>query len=119
MELWIITGVLFGISAILMIYSFFKKEEKDRTYKELEDVSLNLVQIIYGLNKRIQNLENELKIEKPEETFPDRVTNITQTHILTLFTQGFSAKEISEHLHVSETSVQHTIDAYISEGIHS
>ncbi|MFC6464446.1 helix-turn-helix domain-containing protein [Marinilactibacillus sp. GCM10026970] len=117
MELWIIIGILFGISAILLVVSFLKKEEKDRTYKELEDVSLNLVQIIYGLNKRVKTLEKELKIENPEQTFPDRVTNMTQTHILTLFTQGLSAKEISEHLHVSEASVQHTIDAYIADGI--
>lgn len=115
MELWIIIGILFGISAILMALSFLKKEEKDHTYKELEDVSLNLVQIIYGLNKRVKNLESELKVENPEMTFPDRVTDMTQTHILTLFTQGLSAQEISEHLHVSEASVQHTIDAYISE----
>ncbi|WP_208560128.1 helix-turn-helix domain-containing protein [Marinilactibacillus kalidii] len=117
MELWIIIGILFGVSAILMVVSYLKKEERDQTYKELEDVSLNLVQIIYGLNKRVQHLEEELKMEKPEQTFPDRVTNMTQTHILTLFTQGVSAKEISEHLHVSEASVQHTIDAYIADGI--
>ncbi|WP_080146532.1 helix-turn-helix domain-containing protein [Marinilactibacillus piezotolerans] len=118
MDLWLIAAILFGISAVLMAFSFMKKEEHDGTYKELEDVSLNLVQMIYGLNKRIQSLESQLEVQNPETAFPDRVTNITQGHILTLFTQGLSAKEISEHLHISEASVQHTIDTYISEGIH-
>jgi ATP/maltotriose-dependent transcriptional regulator MalT len=117
MDLWILAAALFGISAALLIYSFVKKDEEENTTEELEEVSLDILEHISQLKHRVVSLETKLDVEPNEAPLSDRVTDITQKHILTLFTRGASAEEISDTLRISEVSVQHIIDTYISEGI--
>lgn len=118
MDLWIIAVALFAVSAVLLIVAYFKKEDKENLTEELEDMSLELFQQNYDLKQRIASLEEKLDIVPNERPMSDRVTDLTQKYILTLFTDGISAEVISQQLHVSEASVQHIIDNYISEGIH-
>lgn len=117
MDLWIVAAILFGLSACLLIFSFFKQEEGEKSNEQLEEVSLDLFERIYYLKQRVSFLESKLEVVPKESPYSDRITDLTQKHILTLFTRGASAEEISEQLHVSEVSVQHIIDNYISEGI--
>lgn len=117
MNLWIVTAILFGISAVLLVVSFIKKDPEENTTEELEEVSLDLLENIHYLKNRVATLEDKLEVVPAEGPLTDRITDITQKHILTLFTRGMSSEEISDKLRVSEVSVQHIIDTYISEGI--
>lgn len=117
MDLWIVAIALFGLSALLLIVSFFKKEEDTNSNEEVEDVSLDIYEHIYYLKRRVATLENQLEVIPTEGPYSERITSLTEKHILTLFTRGESAESISERLRISEPSVQHIIDTYISEGI--
>lgn len=117
MDLWIVAILLFLISAGLLIFSFTKSNPESDEDKHLEEVSLDILENIYFLKKRVSTLEDKLEVVPNEGQLSDRVTDITQKHILTLFTRGLSAEKISDQLRISEVSVQHIIDTYISEGI--
>lgn len=117
MEIWMIAGVLLVIALVLFVYSLIKKEERDLAYKELEEFSLTMSKTVYDLNERVYSLENELSITSPVSDLHNQVTTLTKDNIITLFTKGISADVISKQLGIAETSVQHTIDTYISEGI--
>lgn len=117
MDLWIIASILFAISAGLLIFSFMKSDTETNGNKNLEEVSLDILEHIYSLKRRVVTLEDKLEVVPNEGQYSDRVTDITQKHILTLFTRGMSVEEISDQLRITEVSVQHIIDNYISEGI--
>lgn len=117
MEIWMIAGILFVIALVLFVYSLIKKEDKDLTYKELEEFSITVTHTVYNLNERVAELENELKVVAKQPELSNQVTTLAKDNIVTLFQKGLKTETISRQLGIAETSVQHTIDTYISEGI--
>lgn len=117
MELWMAAGILLGLAALVFLYSFTQKQEKEQAYKELEDFSLSVTKTVYDLNERVKLLENELEIDKQIHSFPKQVTELNKDNIITLFTKGYSTEIISEQLSIASTSVQEVIDSYVEEGI--
>lgn len=119
MEIWMIAGVLFIISAALFGYSFIKKEEKDAAYRELETFSLAVTKTVYDLNERIHTLESQLSVTLEEEEKSSMMTRLMTDNTITLFTKGVATKEIAKQLDLSQNSVQEVINDYITDGIQS
>lgn len=53
MDLWIIVIILLVIAVALIGWSFYKKDNGEAIKEEFEELSLQLLQDIYGLKNRI------------------------------------------------------------------
>ena len=117
MELGMIAAILFGSAALVYLYSFTQKEEKEQAYIELEEFSLAVTQSVFELNERVKTLESEHEIDAEVKTLQKQVTQLNKDNIITLFTKGFTTETISGQLGIASTSVQEIVDAYVEEGI--
>ncbi|MDZ7835859.1 MAG: hypothetical protein U5K84_11585 [Alkalibacterium sp.] len=88
MELGMIAAILFGSAALVYLYSFTQKEEKEQAYIELEEFSLAVTQSVFELNERVKTLESEHEIDAEVKTLQKQVTQLNKDNIITLFTKG-------------------------------
>lgn len=96
---------LVAVAILLLIFSFFKKDCVTDIEKNLEDLSLQHIQDMYILNKKIKILEEELLLQDTE-LLPNssttisssnsglKVNEILQSQVLSLYQQGLSIEEI-------------------------
>jgi len=118
MDGWFVVLLLFAIAVALWVASYFVKEPEDQLQEEFEEVSLNLLQDIHVLKKRLETMEQEMDIEVQEDpTRNGRVMEITKRHVLTLYTKGTAVGEIVEQINLPEAAVQDIIDDYITESL--
>lgn len=117
MNEWIIPILLAGIGAALWIASYFAKNPENDVQEEFEELSLDLLQDMHGLKKRVEFMEQEMKIESSVSSRTGRVMDITKRHVLTLYTKGVDINEITEQMKISDSAVQDIIDEYITEGL--
>ncbi|WP_052343514.1 hypothetical protein [Bacillus massiliigorillae] len=103
MEIIIIS--LVAVSLLLIVFSFFKKDRLTDLEKNVEDLSLQHIQDIYILKKKIKILEEELLIQDTElfsstnsnmhsSDNSIKVNEILQSQVLSLYQQGLSVEEI-------------------------
>ncbi|WP_062197565.1 hypothetical protein [Massilibacterium senegalense] len=52
--------LLFIVAIVLLVLSFFKKEDLSEIHNEIDNVSIQTFQEIYQLKKRVKTLENEV-----------------------------------------------------------
>ena len=114
---WTIVFILFAIAAVLWILSYFVKDPEHAMQEEFEELSLDLLQDMHILNKRLETMEQELKIDFVEKVRTGRIMDITKKHVLTLYTKGINIDEIVEQIKLPKAAVQDIIDDYITEGL--
>ncbi len=96
---------LVAVSLLLIVFSFFKKDRLTDLEKNVEDLSLQHIQDIYILKKKIKILEEELLIQDTElfsstnsnmhsSDNSIKVNEILQSQVLSLYQQGLSVEEI-------------------------
>jgi len=114
---WTIVILLAAIAAVLWIASYFVKDPENKIQEEFEELSLDLLQDMHAMKKRIEMMEQEMDIEPAVYSRTGRVMDITKRHVLTLYTKGTSIDEIVDQIKVPEAAVQDIIDDYIAEGL--
>lgn len=97
MELVIIA--LLGVSALLFILSFFTKDRYKQVEKQQENISIQFMQEIYQLKKKVNVLEEEYMLEDGRDS---STTNVKETSkkmsrddVLAMYEEGYSVDEIA------------------------
>ncbi|GIN38508.1 MULTISPECIES: hypothetical protein [Heyndrickxia] len=113
--------LLLILSIILFIVSFFQKDQSSNVKKELDDLSMNLYQETYQMNKRIKVLEEELLVDdqlmKKELSKSDKpiVNEILRNQVIALFKQGLSVEQISKQSALAQAEVKNVIANFLNQ----
>lgn len=112
MEIVII--VLFSLSTLFFILSFFKKDRTKELQEELEHFTMTTMQEIYQLKKKIQILEEELLANANNEFFTEQRSSKQElfNEVISYYNQGYSVDEIAQFTSLSENEVIGIISSY-------
>jgi hypothetical protein len=118
--------VLIGVSLLLLILSFFLRDPIKDLREEIDQLSIQQVQEMYKIKKKLKVLEEELMIGeenfafKPssaiKESKSDQVENIQPIHAIiknqvwTLAASGVPVDQIANQSSLSITQVQQIIN---------
>ena len=114
MDLLIIVIILLVIDIALIGWSFYKKDNGEKIKEEFEELSLQLLQDIYQLKKRVAVLEEELNIHSEETATSAKIHDVLKKHVITLYTQGVAIEDIANQTRLSEATIKVVIDDYIN-----
>ncbi|SDY53912.1 hypothetical protein SAMN05421736_102213 [Evansella caseinilytica] len=95
MQLTII--ILFVAAIFLLVLSFFQKDRAKDIEKQVENVSIQLMQEMYQLKKKVSLLEEEALVAPSLDTktaFTEK--KLTRDDVLTMHEDGYSVSEIAE-----------------------
>lgn len=94
---WVIIS-LFILSAILLLLSFSQKNPHQEIEQQLENMSIQLMQEIYYLKKKVKILEEEYMIDETS-IYADSPVNayqsITRDDVLSMHEEGHSVEDIA------------------------
>lgn len=112
MELWPVVIVFLAIAIILLLISFFVKEDESPLLNEVADFTMQITEELHQLRTKVTQLEKSIQETGQEEKeLPIKKINaVTKKHVLTLHQQGKTYDEIAEQLELPETTVQLLID---------
>lgn len=102
---WIIIGLL-SLSVLLFILSFLQKDPYKELEKQIEMNSVQSMQEIYYLKKRIEYLETAAS-EKSEEIQKP----VTRDDILVMLEDGSSMKDIAEISELEIKEIENLLDS--------
>lgn len=115
MDLWVIVIILLVAAIALIVWSFYKQDNGEKVQEEFEELSLQWLQEMNHLKKRIAVLEDELTISSEELPKTEKVHEVVKNNIITLYTQGVATEDISQQTRISEPIVKAVIDDYVLE----
>lgn len=109
--------VLLSLAVLLYILSFFQPDRTSALEKEVEQLSMKLIQENYLLKKRVKILEEELLPADINETFPmkenfTKPNEILKNQVLALYNQGVNLGQISKQSSLPINMVQEIIHSY-------
>ncbi|BCB04823.1 helix-turn-helix domain-containing protein [Bacillus sp. KH172YL63] len=112
MELLFIGLVSFSI--LLLLISFFQKDRYREIEKEIEELSMNVLQENYQLKKRLRVLEEELMMDgdapvKKRTSVRNPIHEVVKNQVLALHQQGISIDQIAKQSALSKSEVQQLI----------
>jgi len=117
------------ISALLLVFSFFKKDRITELEKNLEELSIKHIQDLYQLKKKISILEEELLIQETrsapiakekvtkDNNNPNKISDILKNQVLSLYQQGLSIEEIAQRSTLSQGEIFTLLQNIKSRGI--
>ncbi|KRG14964.1 hypothetical protein [Lederbergia galactosidilytica] len=111
--------ILFSLSILLLLISLFQPDRTKGLEKELEQVSMKLLQENYLLKKRVKVLEEELLVTDLSESLPlkepiNKPNEILKNQVIALYHQGLDLGQISRQSSLSIDKVQQIIASYES-----
>ncbi|MFC4738119.1 hypothetical protein ACFO4L_16210 [Bacillus daqingensis] len=92
--MWILIGV-FSLSALFFAVAFFKKDPYKQLDRQLEQQSIQMMQEVYLLKKKIEQLE--ARLDGPD---------VSRDELLTLQEKGHSPESISHKTGVSVKDIE-------------
>ncbi|WP_175991035.1 hypothetical protein [Bacillus sp. Marseille-Q1617] len=106
--------VLMGFSILLFFLSFFQKDRYAAIEKEVEDLSMTILQENYQMKKRLRVLEEELMMDGDsslKRTPPVRKTihEVVRNQVIALYQQGIPLEQIAKQSALTKSDVQHII----------
>ncbi|MGG0716492.1 hypothetical protein ABE096_02670 [Robertmurraya massiliosenegalensis] len=115
-----IVPILLGLSILLFIISFFIKDPYKEIKNELDQFSMQQIQEIYQLKRKIKVLEEELLIDDREfQPSPTRhqhpkkeIHAIIKNQVWTLAQQGVSIDQIAKQSSLSIEDVKNIISEF-------
>lgn len=112
MELWPIVIILFALSIILLLVSFFVKEDDAGVITEVADFTLQMTEEMHILKTRVTQLEKALGNTEAEDNpiVIKKLSDVTKQQVLKLYEKGKTFDEIAEQLTLPETTVELVID---------
>ncbi|CAI9388684.1 hypothetical protein ACTQ5K_04235 [Niallia sp. Sow4_A1] len=122
----IVTLVLLGISLLLLLLSFFLRDPIKDLREEIDQLSIQQVQELYKMKKKLKVLEEELMIGEEDFSFksPSSVKEIKpiqnentpsihaiiKNQVWTLAASGVPIDQIANQSSLSISQVQHIIN---------
>lgn len=105
-------GLIIGLAAagtFFVILSFFPKDRQKQIEKDLEELSLQMLQEHYQINKKIKLIEEELLIGEDlspsvKKTAP--INQIIQNQVVALYNQGVPISQIAGQSSLSVEQVE-------------
>lgn len=113
--------LLLIVSILLFIFSFYQKDHSSNLKQELDDLSMNLYQETYQMNKRIKVLEEELLMDdqmmKKElsKSAKPIVNEILKNQVIALFKQGLSVEQIAKQSALAQSEVKNVIADFLNQ----
>lgn len=116
---YIVPGLL-ALSILLFIFSFFLKDPVKELKNELDQFSMQQIQEMYQLKRKIKILEEELLIDDSEFNTPatyvpakrKEIHAILKNQVWSLAQQGVSIDQISKQSSLSIEDVQNIIQEF-------
>ncbi|GAK14658.1 hypothetical protein [Geomicrobium sp. JCM 19039] len=111
----ILTGVLFLLSALFMLYSLYAQKQEAGVGKQREEDALQLMGDVYELQSQVKRLEDEI-LTTPEgnQKKTSSLQQLTVTANLK-YEQGFSIEQIATSLQLHEDEVIHLLPDHVKE----
>jgi|GEM_PF-942344 len=103
---------LAALAIVLLIISFFAKDELKPLEEQIDQLTVSLAQETYQMKKRLQVIEEELLIpERRRPTSPRRggAWSPTDRRVLFLHKQGFPLDEIAQETGLTVSEVERAI----------
>ncbi|MEI5905843.1 hypothetical protein WAK64_02020 [Bacillus spongiae] len=92
--------ILFSLSILLFTLSFFLKDPLKQMERDVEEVSINVLQEQYKLKKRISILEEELMLSSEPRNVSsienDSVHEVVKNQVFSLHSQGLTIEQIAK-----------------------
>ncbi|MEK3890730.1 hypothetical protein [Bacillus sp. FSL K6-3431] len=110
--------ILLSAAILLFLVSFFQKDRVKIMEKEVEQLSMNVLQEQYMLKKRMKVLEEELLVDddllqsQANQGF-NSPNEILKSHVLALYNQGLNIQQISNQSSLPVEKVQDIINRRI------
>ena len=104
--------ILFSISIILFILSFSKKDQTKELEKQIDTFSMNFMQELYQLKKKIRILEEELLTSSDEKYYLHKASsksNDLLTEVMEYYHSGYPIAKIAKLTTLSENEVYNLI----------
>lgn len=88
---------LFSLSLLLFVLSFLQKDRAKDVEKQLENLSIQLMQEMYQLKKKVSVLEEEIMISSngSENLSLTGKRPLTRDDVLEMYEDGYSISDIS------------------------
>jgi len=128
--LFILMYSLLGIAVLLFIVSLFMKDPYKKLQEDIDQLSIQQVQEIYKIKKKLKVLEEELLIDEVDmnpaipvvdrQTITDNSANpihaIIKNQVWSLASQGVSIEKIASQSSLSTDQVQQIITEGVKKG---
>ena len=96
---------LVSFSILLLVISFFQRDRYRDIEKDIEDLSINVLQEHYKLKKRISVLEEELMMDGNVSFQKKPVNEILKNQVISLHQQGVHVDQITKQSALSKQEV--------------
>ncbi|RFU65710.1 hypothetical protein [Peribacillus glennii] len=123
--------ILLAAAILLLIFSFFKRDNVRKLQEELEELTLTHMQDIYHLKRKIRILEEELLIQEDpagglkqplisKESLAKQqpINEILKAQVLSLYQQGLSLEQITKQSTLSIEAVRSILEENRTRGLH-
>ncbi|ARK29377.1 hypothetical protein [Halalkalibacter krulwichiae] len=109
----------FSLASILFLLSFIKKDKTVKLEKEIEQLSMNYLQEMYQLKKKMRSLEEELLISSDQSAILRQSHSNAHkqllTEILTLYKKGHSIQSIASITRLSIDEVKRLLNSVLDQ----
>lgn len=110
---------LIVISAVLIVLSFFQRDKIKELEEEVEQLSMEVVQDKYKLERKIKVLEEELLVgPSPSESFKSGQASEEEVAI-SLYQKGYTAQQIAQFTSTPLAKVQTMLQSVQKKGANS
>ncbi|QOR64633.1 hypothetical protein IM538_12210 [Cytobacillus suaedae] len=109
--------ILFGIAMLLLIFSFVRmKQLAKKEKKEIDLVSIQLMEEINRLGNQVRNLELDAEIFAKEVGIQTDSSSkrVLLREVLDMHKRGYSLEGISAQKDLSIIEIQHLLSPYVS-----
>ncbi|MCJ7843415.1 hypothetical protein MUB24_21570 [Lederbergia sp. NSJ-179] len=113
----ILVIILLSLAILLFLVSLFQPDKTKALEKEMEQLSMKMLQENYLLKKRVKVLEEELLITDlqgplPKQNQVNRPNEILKNQVIALYHQGLNLGQISKQSSLPMNKVQQIIKTY-------
>ncbi|CAN7322634.1 hypothetical protein [Rossellomorea sp. LjRoot5] len=96
---------LVSFSILLLVISFFQRDRYRDIEKDMEELSMNVLQEHYKLKKRISVLEEELMLDGDMTLHKSPINEIIKNQVISLYKQGVKVDQITKQSTLSKQEV--------------
>ena len=114
---------LIALAAILFIVSFFLKDPYKELREELDQLTIQQIQDLYQIKKKLKVLEEELLVndsmldkQASFNTGKKQIHDIIKNQVWSLAQQGMDLNQIAKQSSLSTHEVQEIINEFVDKG---
>jgi Mor family transcriptional regulator len=114
---------LIALAAILFIVSFFLKDPYKELREELDQLTIQQIQDLYQIKKKLKVLEEELLVndsmldkQSSFNTGKKQIHDIIKNQVWSLAQQGMDLNQIAKQSSLSTHEVQEIINEFVDKG---